>query len=250
MNVSAKKLARQLCLVFAFFFVSPAFADWDPEYCFPDEDLSALDDLIFQNLKRDMVYSLKGSWCSEEKANLLMDLIYLAKPEVCVEVGVFSGSTVLPVATVLKYLQHGNLIAIDAWSNAEAIKNMEHDDPNRAWWSQVYMDGIYQMFITRLAERALTSYCRIFRNPSDVAAHFVDEIDFLHLDGDYCEKGSIQDVQLYLPKVKSGGYILLSNLFVMVKGKAPKMKSFSLLFDACEMICEIDKDNAILFRKN
>jgi hypothetical protein len=71
----------------------------------------------------------------------------------------------------------------------------------------------------------------------------------LHLDGDYSEKGSMQDVELYLPRVKSGGYVLLSNLFTMVKGKAPKMKSFTALFDTCEMVCEIERDNAVLFRK-
>ena len=249
MNVLAKKIAALLLLGFSLL-ASPMYADWDPEYCFPDEDLSSLDDLIFQNLKLDMVNYLKGSWCSEEKINLLMDLIYIAKPEVCVEIGVITGSSALPVAATLKYSQYGTLTAIDAWSNEEATKNMAYDDPNLHWWSQVDMDAAYQQFVYRLAEWGLAPYCDIIRDPSDVAADFIDEIDFLHLDGDYTENGSLLDVQLYLPKVKPGGYILLSNLFVMVNGKAPKMKSFSQLFDVCEMICEIDKDNAVLFRKN
>ena len=70
MNVLAKKIAALLLLGFSLL-ASPMYADWDPEYCFPDEDLSSLDDLIFQNLKLDMVNYLKGSWCSEEKINLL-----------------------------------------------------------------------------------------------------------------------------------------------------------------------------------
>src|SRR5690348_4614810 len=103
------------------FSISPLHSDWDPEYCFPDDDISVLDDFIFKNLKEDMVSCLKNSWCSKEKIQLLMDLVYMTKPEVCVEIGAFTGSSVLPVAATLKYLQHGTMIAIDAWSNAEAV---------------------------------------------------------------------------------------------------------------------------------
>ncbi len=225
------------------------FGEWDPEYCFPDDDLGILEDVLYKNLKSDIIFFLKGSWCSVEKAELLMDLIYVTKPAVCVEIGAFSGSTVLPVAATLKYLQHGTVIAIDPWSNAIATQNMDFNDPNRPWWSTVNMDGIYAEFVSKLARWKVIENCTIFRSTSETAANFIQEIDFLHLDGDYSEKGSLKDVELYLPKVKPGGYILLSNLFLMVHNKAPKMKCFSELFDACEMISEIDKDNAVLFRK-
>ncbi|OGN64297.1 MAG: hypothetical protein A3E80_05565 [Chlamydiae bacterium RIFCSPHIGHO2_12_FULL_49_9] len=237
---------------FLIIFTCSAFlhADWDPEYCFPDEDLSLLDDMIFKRLKDDMAYYLRDSWCTKEKIHLLMDLVYVTRPETCVEIGAFSGSSILPVAATLKYLQHGFVDAIDVWSNAEAVRNMEAGDLNRNWWSWVNMEEVYGTFLARLAERSLTEYVRILRGTSEAIAPLIGEIDFLHLDGDYSEKGSLRDVELYLPKVRPGGYILLSNLFVMVNGKAPKMKSFSALFDSCEMICEIDKDNVVLFRKN
>jgi hypothetical protein len=209
-----------------------------------------LDDPIYQNLKKDLISELSTVWCSKEKIELLMDLVYVVKPKVCVEIGVFSGSSLIPVAVMLKYLQHGMVFAVDAWSNAEATKYIEYDDPNLPGWSAVDLLGAHIQFIQRLGQKAVQSYCTILRNPSAVAAQFIGEIDFLHLDGDYTEKGSLEDVALYLPKVKSGGYILLSSLFVMVKGKATKMKAFSKLFDHCEMICQIDRDNVILFRKS
>lgn len=227
------------------------YADWDPEYCLPDHDISVLDNPIFKELKRNMVQHLAGTWCSKDKVHLLMDLICATKPEVCVEIGAFGGSSVLPMVGTLRYLQKGNITAIDAWSNSVAIENMDADDPNRAWWSVVDMEGMYRNFIHAIDVTSPDSRCRVLRMTSETASLFVgDDIDFLHLDGDYTEKGSLRDVHLYIPKVKKGGYILLSNLFVMVKNKAPKMKSFSELFDACEMLCEIDRDNVVLFRKN
>lgn len=236
--------------LFLLLLLNAAHATWDPEYCLPDEDISVLEDSQFKKIKEETVDSLKDTWCSAEKVQLMMDLVCVTRPNVCVEIGAHSGSSVLPVAITLAYLQNGTVIAIDAWSNAVATRYMSYDDPNRLWWSTVNMEWVYRSFLEKISRYPLGNYCNVVRASSEDAVLFLDEIDFLHLDGDYTEKGALDDVRLYLPKVKTGGYILLSNLFVMVKGKAPKMKAFSELFDACEMVCEIDRDNVVLFRKN
>ncbi len=233
-----------------FLIFSCAYAEWDPEYCLLDDDLSVLEDRRFKSLKERTVQFLQGSWCSEEKVRLLMDLVCVTKPQLCVEIGAFSGSSMVPVAVTLDYLEQGTVVGVDAWSNAVAIRNMAFDDPNRPWWSSVNMEAVHKLFQDNLWQQAPYGAWEELRATSEDAAAYFNDIDFLHLDGDYTEKGSLQDVRLYLPKVKSGGYILLSNLFIMVKGKAPKMKAFAELFDACEMICEIDRDNVVLFRKN
>lgn len=231
---------------------SIAQAEWDPEFSLDSVDQAALDELdnpAFGILKDNVLKYLNGSWCSPEKTKLLMELVLLTKPNVCVEIGACTGSSVLPVAATLKYLNHGKIFAIDAWSNAEAIKHLEEDDPNRPWWAQVNMKDLYEKFLYMESAWDLWPYCLPIRSPSNIAVNQVDEIDFLHLDGDYSIKGSLEDVNLYLPKVKSGGYVLLSNLFTMVKGKQPKLKAFLALFDSCEIVAEIERDNAVLFRK-
>lgn len=229
--------------------VNLIFADWSPEEFFFDKDFSATQKPEYIELKARVTKYLKGSWCSKEKINLLMDLIVVEKPEVCVEVGVFTGSSLLPVTATLKYLNHGKTYAIDAWSNSEAVKFWSDKDPNKAWWSSLDMPAVFNIFQGMLTEWNLRPHCDVIKKPSELAIDLVPEIDFLHLDGDYSEIGSMRDVQLYLPKVKSGGYILLSNLFTIVNSEQPKMKSFCFLFDSCEMVAEIERDNAILFRK-
>lgn len=71
----------------------------------------------------------------------------------------------------------------------------------------------------------------------------------LHLDGDYSVQGSIRDVELYLPKVRRGGYILLSNLLLTVHDEQPKMAALDRLLDYCEIVHELDHGNSLLLRK-
>ena len=232
--------------------ISPLHAEWDPEKVLTDFDTAALDLLIdvdFLSLKGHVIDKLRDSWCSREKVNLLMDLVYLTRPKVCVEIGAFTGSSVLPVAATLGLLQFGAIYAVDAWSNQTAVRYLADNDPNKFWWSNVNMKDVRRMFDQMIYSWHLNAFCAAIQEPSEKAVTHLPEIDFLHLDGDYSEIGSCLDVELYLPKVKSGGYILLSNVFVMVHDMQPKSKAFCELFNACDVVCEIDMNNTFLFRK-
>ena len=47
---------------------------------------------------------------------------------------------------------------------------------------------------------------------SSALDHFADEsIDILHVDGNHTQDIALGDVQMYLPKVKKGGYIWLDD---------------------------------------
>ena len=236
-----------LCSLFLLTF-SATFADWDPEFI-ENADISILENTDYKNLKNKVLNATKGSWCSEEKTNLLMDLVLLEKPQVCVEIGACTGSSILPIGATLQFLKKGKVYAIDAWSNKVATQYWLDTDPNKVWWSTVDMKAIHKIYQDLIRSWGLKNFCKELSMSSENAISKLDTIDFLHLDGDYSEPGSLKDVELYLPKVKSGGYILLSNLFVMINGKQPKLKSFSALLDDYEIVCEIERDNAILFRK-
>lgn len=229
------------------------YAEYDRERCFSDITTVSFNELHspqFKQLKDSVTTYLRHSWCSEEKIQLLMELTLLTKPQVSVEVGVFTGSSLLPVAATLKYLGKGKVYAIDAWSTETVLKNMSKDDPNKDWWSKINMQSVFMQFHRMKTQWSLSSFCTSIRAPSDQAVSKIpDHIDFLHLDGDYTERGSMNDVQLYLPKVKSGGYILISHLFTMVNGKAPKLPSYLQLLTQCIPIAGVDNDNAVLFKK-
>ncbi|MGL4540621.1 MAG: class I SAM-dependent methyltransferase [Candidatus Rhabdochlamydia sp.] len=205
-------------------------------------------DKRFQYLKNAIVSELKNSWCSAQKIELIMDLIYQIKPEVCVEIGVFSGSSLLPVAATLKYLGKGHMYGIDSWSNQEAVRYVNQDDPNYEWWSKVNMQQAHNVCQNLITRWRLKSFCSLLACTSSSAALQLPQIDFLHLDGNFSEEGSFADVELFLPKMKAGGYILLSNLYQECNGKHSKMSSMWRLFDCCDIIWNANH-NCALFRK-
>lgn len=238
-----------LFLAFCLINYDRSFADWDPTYLGKDINEGVLKDDKYQELKQKITSYLKDSWCSSEKISLIMDLVLLEKPKSCVEIGVFSGSSLLPVAATLKYLKQGKVYAIDAWSNDESIRHLSADDPNKKWWKNLKMNDVYKSFTAMANDFKINSVCKIIKNSSKIAVDEIKTIDFLHIDGNYSEQGSYEDVKLYLPKVKIGGYVLFPNINWLVNKKMPRAKAFELLLEYCEIIAIIDEGNTFLVRK-
>lgn len=206
-------------------------------------------DAHFDELKSSVCSYLNTSWVSQEKAHWIMDLIVMTQPKVCVDVGTFIGSSALPMAVALKYLGNGKVYLIDAWSNQEAIKGISMEDPNYCWWSTLDMQGIKEQCLSMIRQWALESYCQVIHADSYQAAQQIGQIDFLHLDGNFSKEGSLLDAMTYLPKVKSGGYILLSNAFVTVDHISTKIDTVWFLYYECELVLELENSNVLLFRK-
>ena len=211
--------------------------------------VNLLEDEKFCQLEKQVISFLRNSWCTEEKARLILELTALTHPQVSVEIGAFTGSSALPILCGLKYAQQGKAFIVDAWSSVESIKGLKKEDPTTMWWGSLDMEGVKKQCIKMIKEWDLFPYCSLIHATSEEASALIESIDFLHLDGNFSEKGSLQDTLLYLPKVKSGGYILLSNLFILIENKPTKTKALWPIFDACEVVCEIENGNVVLFRK-
>ncbi len=239
------------------FFLSVLFfntflsADWNYHFLEKEGARQKVNAPAFLQLEHAVIAHLENSWCSEEKARLLMELTLLEKPSICVEIGVFTGSTLLPVAATLKYLQKGKVYAIDPWSNEEAIKNCSELDPNIAWWQTLDMKAVFRSFLQMHRKWRLKSFCEVLKQPSkEVASIFeATSIDFLHIDGNYSEEGSLEDVALFLPKVRSGGYVLYSNFPWVVNGIQTRREALQKLLDSCEIVSIIDDRSSFLLRK-
>ncbi|OGN59074.1 MAG: hypothetical protein A3C42_01260, partial [Chlamydiae bacterium RIFCSPHIGHO2_02_FULL_45_9] len=157
--------------------------------------------------------TLEG-WCSITKAKSMMDLIYEVQPTLCVEIGVFGGSSIYPTACALKFLQKGEVYAIDPWETSFCLEGYAPDDPNYVWWKQIDLNEIYLGFLNMLDYFQLNSYCTVVRTTGLQALDlFQDEsIDILHIDGNHTENPALTDAKRYFPKVKQGGYIWLDDV--------------------------------------
>lgn len=187
-------------------------------------------------------------WCTKEKAEVLMDLIYENKPKLCVEIGTFAGASSYPILCALKYLDCGILYTIDPWNEEALLKGYEEDLDFQNWWknTRIQLEQICLNFHTMIHEKNLSSYCYSVRM---LSVHggliFQDEsIDFLHIDGNTSEQGSLEDIHVFFSKVKQGGFICLSN--AKIQTRTPMLV---FLFEHCDWIQEKSKQDFLIFKK-
>ena len=187
-------------------------------------------------------------WCTEEKASQMMDLIYEIKPQVCVEIGVFGGSSAYPTAAALKFMKSGLLFGIDPWSAAASTDGYSADDANYQWWSQIDYNKIYMNYLNLIRTQQLEPFCATYRMSSlDAIVFFQDEsIDILHIDGNHSEESALRDAVLYFPKVKMGGYIWFDDVNWNTTAQA-----VSYLLTRCNLLLDRSIGNeCFLFQKS
>lgn len=153
---------------------------------------------------------MKGQgWCTPAKANDLSLAILKTNAKVVVEVGVFFGSSLLPMAMACAEQKQGICWAIDPWDREAAIEG--YDGENAEWWgNKVDFEHVHRTFLNYIDSLGVRDYVRVIRRKSDdvIPPH---EIDLLHLDGQHTDQ-TIKDVERFASKVKCGGFVFVDDL--------------------------------------
>jgi len=178
--------------------------------------------------------TLEG-WCSKEKASELIDLIIRTKPETIVEIGVWGGKSLIPMAYALKYNQKGKVYGIDPWEANESAVGM--DGVNKTWWSSAPHEAVFKGLQKKIAEFGLQSFTELVRATSANATPIAD-IDILHIDGNHSEEMSYLDVDKWVPFVRNGGYIVFDDINWSTTGRAVQW-----LDENCVKVAEFRGDN-------
>jgi predicted O-methyltransferase YrrM len=189
-------------------------------------------------------------WCEKEKAKKLYDIISEIKPDICVEIGVFGGSSLLPQALALKHNNKGIIIGIDPWTNSCAIEEMENK-ANKDWWGTVNLESVYRKFLEKVKLYEVEKFVQVYRNKSSEVVNRFEEnsIDVLHIDGNHCEKLSYGDAVDYYPKIKVGGYVFFDDINWSENTKdISTQKGVNYLLQYCEKIGVFGKD-CLLMKK-
>lgn len=191
------------------------------------------------------IHTLEG-WCSKEKAVEFIDLILQEKPKTWVEIGVFGGSSLFPVLSAFQYLGEGKAYAIDPWDKIECIKHFDPvlESTDLRWWGNLNLNQIYQSFTNMLQKFKLGKFCTIIRKTSELAVTDVPEIDVLYIDGNHAELPSLLDAEMYLPKVKSGGYVWFNDALW-----EQRQKAVEYLLLSCDVVKVIENGNCLLLKK-
>ena len=170
-------------------------------------------------------YESIHGWCTIEKAKKLMELVLQTKPALIVELGVFGGKSLLPLALASsKYNTSARVIGIDAWS-AEASLEGINDKENDNWWKDINYNDMMQYTQDLMDKHNVDKQVELWKAKSaEVVDKFIDNsIDILHQDSNHSEEISTQEVEYYFSKVKLGGYWIFDDVNWNTTQKAQKM---------------------------
>jgi predicted O-methyltransferase YrrM len=164
-------------------------------------------------------------WCSIDKALDLAAVVIALRPKIIVEIGVFGGKSLLPMAMACESIGAGVVIGIDPWSNAASSEG--YTGENAQWWGKLNHEEIYHSFMGNIARLALKNRVAIERAKSDAAA-VPATIDLLHVDGQHTEQ-AIRDVNRFAANVRVGGIVCMDDINWTNDGRAEVAKAVDAL---------------------
>lgn len=189
--------------------------------------------LAFQYMHR-----VFDGWCSYQKASVLIDIILACKPKTIVEIGVWAGKSLVPMAFMLKQLGEGKIYGIDPWDSHESAQGLIHEG-SKNFWITVDHDEILQKLSRQIKEFGLQAQVTLVRSTS-IDAPPIFDIDVLHIDGNHSDETSFIDVTKWVPLVKSGGFIIFDDLDWTENGVRSNRRAVQYLNEHCHKLAEIN----------
>jgi predicted O-methyltransferase YrrM len=153
------------------------------------------------------------------KARTFAALVHKYALRTYLEIGVYRGRSLLPVAALFKQLGDGVATGVDPYSFEAAEQHDTELFPESAakvvsgWNRGMDWDALYAEVLARIRDFGVADHCRIIRASSAEAAASVPagSIDLLHIDGNHDRAAVLFDVETYLPKVRAGGFVVLDD---------------------------------------
>ena len=177
-----------------------------------------------------------------EMAQMILDWDF-HKSLRCVELGVFGGKSMIPMALALKHKGTGMIYGVDPWMTEPCLEG--ENEANKEWWSNVDLESIQTGVIKTIWRLGLQSQAIIIRARSqDAWTLFQDGIQFLNIDGCHSEVASCRDAELYVPLVTSGGYIFSDDA-----DWESTQKMQEIILQSCELMKSGENGHYKIFRK-
>lgn len=160
--------------------------------------------------KIEAVHTNTQGWCSIEKAQTLASIILAARPEISLEIGVFFGRSLLPMALAHQAIGKGRIIAVDPWQATASVQGQVNPADQEYWNRQDMHELAYNTFMTRVNELGLNNVVEVQRKRSDEFEP-PEGIGLLSVDGNHGLQ-AVADIKRYAPKVKPGGYLVADDI--------------------------------------
>ena len=178
---------------------------------------------------KSLVKSLPG-WCTPEKAQRLFDLVIESNSQLTCELGVFGGRSFIPIALAHKRKRTGFALGFDAWKKEVSLE-VTNSPENNKYWSKINYSEIYRDCISNIQVNEADCFCSLVRMRSQDAGPLMADnvIDILHQDSAHNVETITAELNLWVPKVKIGGYWVADDLlWDEARGGYAKLPEFGL----------------------
>lgn len=161
---------------------------------------------------REHMNELPHGWCRVEKAEKLAALILEQKLERIIEIGIFGGRSIVPMALACRHQKRGCVHGLDPWDKEHALEG-EMDQAQIDWWQKLDLEAIREGFEQHVIKHRLFEWLHWSRFGSvEMAPWFPNGwADLIHLDADHSELASCRDVHLWMPKLRNNGWFIFDD---------------------------------------
>lgn len=172
-----------------------------------------------------MNYQDVEGWAPEKKMEYMHDLVIRADAQAIVEIGVYGGKSLIPMAVACKEKGSGVCFGIDPWTKEASTEGWPDGDVNKEWWGSLDHSWVYGKWRASVEKYGVKEQIHELIGKSDQFYRmFKDEcIDILHLDGNHAESVALNDVEKWKNKVKIGGYWIFDDTNWPSTAKAIKL---------------------------
>lgn len=147
----------------------------------------------------------------------------------------------MPIGMALRSTGRGKAYGIDPWRREDTLEGSQGVESD-TWWASIPQHDIHKYAVEQIWKFDLIPWCVLIRTASQYAVGLFSNIDLLHIDGCHSELVSCRDVDLYLPRVKKGGYVFFDDADWLSTQKA-----MGLIAEQCDLIKQVGTCN--LYKK-
>jgi predicted O-methyltransferase YrrM len=206
---------------------------------------------LHELIKKDILDA--GGRCDHLKGSIIKKYVSKLKAKLCVEIGVFKGSSLMYFIESLVET-NGKVIGIDPYL-LDSFKNDIPDIKSKEliydvlFTKQEILDKIYDELYETIHNNNLTSHVNLIRDTSEnISKQFKKQsIDVIHIDGNHDEVNVSNDIKLYLPLIKDGGVIIMDDInWIGVRNSIDKyLKNHCILLESYSTFAVYKKINKL-----
>lgn len=190
---------------------------------------------------REAIYQyLPGmdGWTEPERCCEMAACILETKAQVCVDIGVFAGRSTVAMGFAARQLNTAKVYGIDPWMPQTASDNDDHQEGIDWWKDKAGLEEMHRQAVHAIWNHHLEPWVTIIRAKSEHVHQLFPTIDALNIDGGHSEVTSCRDVELYLPKVRSGAYVFMDDT-----DWPTTQKAIGMIEEQCELVNTVTAKN-------